>query len=158
MDKYIGIAVQAASCTISVVDARGKQAGSYVAATNGQEIVECLRAIPGQRHVCFEEGTQSGWLHEILEPNAVEVFSRGPDGSHRGQPAPLPHQALLLVLLWPRHRDALIVDCPWVEGSYDAERSASKELGPGQRDRGDRSIAHFVRLAPSVGRFFGFVD
>jgi hypothetical protein len=42
MDKYIGIDVPAASCTIAVVDARGKQTGSHVVATNGQEIVECL--------------------------------------------------------------------------------------------------------------------
>jgi hypothetical protein len=46
MDKYIGIDVHAASCTIAVVDARGKQTGSHVVATNGQEIVECRRAIP----------------------------------------------------------------------------------------------------------------
>jgi hypothetical protein len=67
-----------------VVDARGKQAGSHVVATNGQEIVECLRAIPGQRHVCFEEGTQSGWLYEILEPHAVEVVVAGVAAGSRG--------------------------------------------------------------------------
>ena len=84
MDKYIGIDVHAASCTIAVVDARGKQTGSHVVATNGQEIVECLRAIPGQRHVCFEEGTQSGWLFEILEPHAVEVVVAGVGAGSRG--------------------------------------------------------------------------
>ena len=76
MDKYIGIDVHAASCTIAVVDARGKQAGSHVVATNGQEIVECLRAIPGQRHVCFEEGTQSGWLCEIQMRQAPRSWRR----------------------------------------------------------------------------------
>jgi hypothetical protein len=53
-------------------------------ATNGQEIVECLRAISGQRHVCFEEGTQSGWLYEILEPNAVDVVVAGVGAGSRG--------------------------------------------------------------------------
>jgi transposase len=81
MDKYIGIDVHAASCTIAVVDAHGKRAGLHVVATNGQEIVECLRAIPGQKHVCFEEGTQSGWLYEVLEPHAVEVVVAGVAGS-----------------------------------------------------------------------------
>jgi hypothetical protein len=33
-----------------------------------QALVECLRMIPGQRHVCIEEGTQSTWLYEILLP------------------------------------------------------------------------------------------
>jgi hypothetical protein len=46
--------------------------------------VECLRAIPGQRHVCFEEGTQSGWLFEILEPHAVEVVVAGVGAGSRG--------------------------------------------------------------------------
>jgi hypothetical protein len=47
MDKYIGIDVHSASCTIAVVDAHGKRVGLHVVATNGQEIVECLAAIPG---------------------------------------------------------------------------------------------------------------
>src|SRR5208283_4234154 len=81
MDKYIGIDVHSASCTIAVVDAHGKRAGLHVVATNGQKIVECLAVIPGQRHVCFEEGTQSGWLYEVLEPHAVEVVVAGVAGS-----------------------------------------------------------------------------
>jgi hypothetical protein len=84
MDKHIGIDVHAASCTLAVIDARGKQVGSHVVATNGQEFVECLRAIPGQRHVCFEEGTQSGWLCEVLEPHVVEVVVAGVGEKSRG--------------------------------------------------------------------------
>ena len=49
MDKYIGIDVHSASCTIAVVDAYGKRVGLHVVATNGQEIVECLAAFPGQK-------------------------------------------------------------------------------------------------------------
>jgi hypothetical protein len=97
MDKYIAIDVHAASCTVAVVDARGKQTSSHVVATNGQEIVECLRAIPGQRHVCFEEGTQSGWLYEILEPHASKwlwrelALARGAPRTTSG-----------MSLVWPR--------------------------------------------------------
>jgi transposase len=29
--------------------------------------------IPGQRHVCIEEGTQSAWLYEILTPHVQEM-------------------------------------------------------------------------------------
>jgi hypothetical protein len=39
VDKYIGIDVHAASCTMAVVDVHGKQAGLHVVATSGQEIV-----------------------------------------------------------------------------------------------------------------------
>jgi len=44
-----------------------------VVETNGQALVECLRMIPGQRHVCIEEGTQSAWLYEILAPHAQQM-------------------------------------------------------------------------------------
>ena len=59
MDRYIGIDVHARSCTVAVVDAAGKRIGEHLVETNGQALVECLRIIPGQRHVCIEEGTQS---------------------------------------------------------------------------------------------------
>jgi hypothetical protein len=57
MDKYIGIDVHAASCTIAVVDARGKQAGSQVVATNGQEIV----FIDGGRIILADDAARN-WL------------------------------------------------------------------------------------------------
>jgi hypothetical protein len=89
MDRYIGIDVHARSCTVSVVDASGKRVGEHVVETNGQALIECLRMIPGQRHVCIEEGTQSAWLWEILTPHAQELVvtnvtdSRGPKSDQR---------------------------------------------------------------------------
>jgi transposase len=44
-----------------------------VVETNGQALVEQLKMIPGSKHVCLEEGTQSAWLYEILSPHATEV-------------------------------------------------------------------------------------
>jgi transposase len=73
MDRYIGIDVHARSCTVAVVDAAGKRVGEHVVETNGQALVECMRMIPGQRHVCIEEGTQSAWLYEILAPHAQQM-------------------------------------------------------------------------------------
>ncbi len=73
MDRYIGIDVHAKSSTVAVVDASGKRVGEHVVETNGQALVECLRMIRGQRHVCIEEGTQSGWLYEILTPHAQQM-------------------------------------------------------------------------------------
>jgi predicted NBD/HSP70 family sugar kinase len=69
MDKYIGIDVHARSCTLAVVDGSGKRVGQHVIETNGESLIECLRMIPGQRHLCMEEGTQSAWLYEILSPH-----------------------------------------------------------------------------------------
>jgi hypothetical protein len=73
MDRYIGMDVHARSCTLAVIDGAGKHLGQHVVETNGQALLECLRMIPGQRHVCMEEGTQSAWLYEILRPHVQEL-------------------------------------------------------------------------------------
>jgi hypothetical protein len=35
--------------------------------------VEAIRTIAGREHLCFEEGTQSAWLYEILSPRVQET-------------------------------------------------------------------------------------
>jgi transposase len=89
MQRYIGIDVHSKSCTVAVVDGTGKRVGQHVVETNGAALVECLKMIPGERHVCLEEGTQSTWLHEILSPHAQDLAvvnvteSRGPKSDER---------------------------------------------------------------------------
>jgi hypothetical protein len=56
-----------------VIDGQGKRLRSYVIETNGQALVEFLKMQPGTLHVCLEEGTQSGWLSEVLTPHAARV-------------------------------------------------------------------------------------
>jgi transposase len=73
MHRYIGMDVHAMSCTVCIVGPSGRQLKSDVVETNGQALVEYLRAIPRPRHLCFEEGTQSAWLHEILAPHVDEL-------------------------------------------------------------------------------------
>jgi len=41
--------------------------------TNGRALVSAIRAIPGQRHLCLEEGTQSAWLCELLGPHVADL-------------------------------------------------------------------------------------
>jgi Transposase len=77
MDRYIGMDVHAMSCTVCIVGPSGRQLKSDVVETNGQALVEYLRAIPRPRHLCFEEGTQSAWLHEILSPHVDELVVVG---------------------------------------------------------------------------------
>jgi transposase len=89
MQRYIGIDVHSKSCTVAVVDGTGKHVGQHVVETNGAALVECLKMIPGERHVCLEEGTQSAWLYEILTPHAQDLAvvnvteSRGPKSDER---------------------------------------------------------------------------
>jgi hypothetical protein len=41
--------------------------------TNGQALIEFLKTQAGELHVCIEEGTQAGWLVEILSPHAEQI-------------------------------------------------------------------------------------
>jgi transposase len=89
MKRYIGLDVHKTSTTFAVMGESGKRLGTHVVETNGQALVEQLKTIPGQRHVCVEEGTQSAWIYEILSPHADEIVvsgiseSRGPKNDER---------------------------------------------------------------------------
>lgn len=73
MERYIGIDVHLQSCSVGVMGPSGKRLRLEVVPTADAELVEFIRGIPGQRHICFEEGTQSEWLYELLSPFAVRV-------------------------------------------------------------------------------------
>ncbi len=73
MERYLGLDVHARSCTLAVISAAGKKLKDLVIETNGQALIEAIRAIPGRRHLCIEEGTQSAWLYEILQPHVHEL-------------------------------------------------------------------------------------
>jgi hypothetical protein len=89
MDRYIGLDVHTASTTIAVVGPTGRRLRSLVVDTSAGALVEALRGIGGERHVCLEEGTQSSWLYEVLEPHAAEVVvvcgwpQRGPKSDEK---------------------------------------------------------------------------
>ena len=73
MDRYIGLDAHSTSCTLAVVGPSGRRLGSHVVETNGAELVAAVRAVARPRHLVLEEGTQSGWLHEILTPHVDEL-------------------------------------------------------------------------------------
>ncbi len=73
MKRYIGLDVHAASTTFAVIGESGRRLGTHVVETNGQALVELIKTIPGNKHVCLEEGTQSAWMYEVLSPHAEEV-------------------------------------------------------------------------------------
>jgi transposase len=89
MRRYIGLDVHAASSTLAVVSETGRKLKDYPLETNGRSLVEAIRMIPGQKHLVFEEGTQSAWLYEILSPHVDEAVvagvtkSRGQKGDRR---------------------------------------------------------------------------
>ncbi len=84
MDRYIGMDVHAASCTLAIISEKGRKLRDFVVETNGQSLVEAIRMIPGHKHLAFEEGLQSAWLYETLNPHVDDIVVAGITTS-RGQ-------------------------------------------------------------------------
>lgn len=83
MERYIGLDVHAQSCTLAVVSETGKRLKVQVVETNGEALVEAIRSVTGRRHLCIEEGVQSQWLYELLEPHVhvlVVIVPKGREG------------------------------------------------------------------------------
>ena len=59
MERYLGLDVHAASCTLAVISEKGRKLRDFPVETNGQALVEAVRMIPGHKHLVFEEGLQS---------------------------------------------------------------------------------------------------
>ena len=89
MARYIGLDAHSASCTIAVVGISGRRLGCHVVETNAKVLVDLIKTIPRPRHLCFEEGTHSAWLYEILSRHADQIVvtgirqSRGPKDDQR---------------------------------------------------------------------------
>ena len=83
MERYIGLDVHAESCTLAVVSPTGRQLKQEVVETNGAALKQALRAIPGPKRICLEEGTQSAWLYELLRSEVEDVVVTMP-GKHPG--------------------------------------------------------------------------
>jgi transposase len=71
--RYIGIDVHSSSCTIAVMGPTGKHLREWQVETDHRALVEAIKGVAGERHICFEEGTLSDWLYQILEPTAKEL-------------------------------------------------------------------------------------
>ena len=84
MDRYIGLDAHASSCTVATMGPSGRRLHSQVVETNARALIQVLRGIPRNRHLCLEEGTHASWLYEVLSPHVEEIVvaavreSRGP--------------------------------------------------------------------------------
>jgi transposase len=73
MERFIGIDVHSASCTVAVVGPSGKRLRCDVVDTSAKTLIQYLQGIAGNKRVCIEEGTQAEWLYEVLSPHVAEV-------------------------------------------------------------------------------------
>ena len=83
MDRYLGLDVHASSCTLAVVGPTGKRLSCEVLATNGEALVGAVTKVKGSVGLCMEEGTQSAWLYEILDPLLDDVVVIGQNQRRR---------------------------------------------------------------------------
>jgi hypothetical protein len=67
MDRYIGLDAHSSSCTLGVVSSSGKRLQTQVLETNANVLIDLIRTIPGNRHLCLKEGTLSSRLYEVHE-------------------------------------------------------------------------------------------
>lgn len=73
MERFIGLDEHKASTTIAVMGPTGRRLRSLVVETHGRALIEAMRVIPGNKHLCLENGAQAMWIAEILRPHVSEV-------------------------------------------------------------------------------------
>jgi transposase len=73
VEIYIGLDVHAQSTTMAVVGADGQRLGLRVLETTREALTSELAAVAGTKHVCFEEGTASAWIYEVVSPLVAET-------------------------------------------------------------------------------------
>lgn len=73
MDRYIGLDAHSQSCTLVVMSSTGRKLREMIVETNGKALVDAVRGIAGTRRLCMEEGAQSQWLYETLDPHVDEL-------------------------------------------------------------------------------------
>lgn len=81
MDRYVGLDAHSGTCTLAVMSQAGRRLTSRVVETNGSALIEGVRSMPGDIHLCLEEGTQSAWLHELFSTHVAEIVVAVPEES-----------------------------------------------------------------------------
>ena len=56
MDRYVGLDAHARTCTFAVMSPSGKRLKSMVVDTNGRALVEAVKGVCGDVHLCLETG------------------------------------------------------------------------------------------------------
>jgi len=72
MKRYIGIDAHVQSCTAAIMGPSGRRIAQHVVRTQAADLIQLIRSIPGEKHLCIEEGMLSAWLYETLEPEVDE--------------------------------------------------------------------------------------
>jgi transposase len=85
MDKYIGLDIHTASCSLVAVGNTGRVLARSVVETKPGALVQAMRSIRGTRWVCIEECNLSAWIFEVLSPHAELVVVTRVEDRKRGR-------------------------------------------------------------------------
>lgn len=84
MARYIGIDAHLESCTVAIMGPAGRKIREERLETNARLLRECIKRVASPRMICIEEGLQSEWLYELLEPLAERLFVVQPEKRRTG--------------------------------------------------------------------------
>jgi len=73
MNHFIGLDGHKNSCTFIVLNEKGKMKRKAVLPTDQKQLLQFVKSIPGRRHLCIEEGTQSQWFYEIFSDHVHDL-------------------------------------------------------------------------------------
>jgi transposase len=73
MNHFIGLDGHKNSCTFVVLNEKGKIKRKAVLPTDQMQLLQFIKSIPGRRHLCIEEGTQSQWFYEIFSNHVHDL-------------------------------------------------------------------------------------
>ncbi len=76
MERYIGLDVHAASCTIAVISQAGKRLKDFPVETNGQALVEAIRMIPGHKHLAIPKRRHAVLMLPPFSAYSIALFFR----------------------------------------------------------------------------------
>lgn len=79
MIRYIGLDVHAQTTAIGVLSESGRRLDQRIVRTAAPELIEFVRLVPKPRKLILEEGTQSEWLSQVLEPFVDELVVTVPE-------------------------------------------------------------------------------
>ena len=75
---YVGLDVHKLTIAIAVLDAYGKFVSRTVIQTSTEAVREFFQHLGGEVHLTFEEGNQSAWLYDVVEPLVKRVVVCNP--------------------------------------------------------------------------------
>ena len=76
--KYVALDVDSANIVAGVFDSKGKSIMECFVKTNSTAVRQFFKLLDGTVHVALEEGTQAGWLYDLIRPLVAEVIVCNP--------------------------------------------------------------------------------